>query len=215
MSDKNNWKFKPTQQKAGLTWSEYGEAGAKDHFRRGLDFAKGGAMYKENFLNSVGLLTKHQRQTGGFANRAIGLGSAGFMAHTLLTGGRLEDVASLSLSGFGFLAGFRPAKEVGQGVAKMFGAGRALSYGTGILAGGVVGAALGITAGAVPYMADNNNAVQKFGSSINKASLFNDVKASRDTLTHRQKMIQKLAKSGLNDRGQLLGSEAMIIRGIL
>ena len=50
---------------------------------------------------------------------------------------------------------------------------------------------------------------------MNKATLFNDVKASRDTLTHRQKMIQKLAKSGLNDRGQLLGNEASIIRGVL
>lgn len=210
-----DWKFRPSVRKTGLTAAEYGEAGSKDHLRRAFRFARSGSMHKENFLNSIGMLTSRQKKIGGFMNKFVGISASGFMAYSLMSGDKIEDVASMSLSGFGLLAGFRPAKEVGHGIAKALGAGRAGSYGVGLLAGGVVGAAAGLTLGALPYAATGNNAVQKFAGSVNKASLFNDVQISRDSLTQRQKMIQKLAKSGLNDRGQLLGSEAMIIRGIL
>lgn len=210
-----DWKFKPSVRKTGLTAAEYGEAGGKDHLKRAFSFARSGSMHKENFLNSIGMLTSRQKRVGGFMNKFVGVGASGFMAYSLMSGDKIEDVASMSLSGFGLLAGFRPAKEVGHGIAKAFGAGRAGSYGVGLLTGGVVGAAVGLTLGALPYAANGNNAVQRFAGSVNKPTLFNDVQVSRDSLTQRQKMIQKLAKSGLNDRGQLLGNEAAIIRGVL
>lgn len=214
------WKFAPNSIKTGLTTAEYGEAKSGDHLRRAAAFTnpfskKAWGMQKENVLNSVGLLTSEQKRIGGLMNKVIGATGAGFIGYTMLTGGRMEDAASMSLSGVGFLAGLRPAKEVGHGIAKAFGAGRMGSYGAGLITGGVVGAAVGLTLGAIPYAADNNNAVQKFASSVNKPTMFNEVSNSRDSLTQRQKMIQKLSKSGLNDRGQLLGNESLIIRGIL
>ena len=50
---------------------------------------------------------------------------------------------------------------------------------------------------------------------INKYLMTTSGLQTNNTLTARQRALSKLSRSGLNDRGQLLGAESMIIKRLM
>jgi hypothetical protein len=204
----------------GLTMKEYKDASAATHFKRGARFLwPGSGANRENMLNSVGLLAKHQKRLGGFnsffTRNMIPLGFAAAAIGTVAAGGSIGDIGTNIAMEIGFMSAFRPAKEVGHGIGKMLGMGRTGSYATGLISGTGVGLVAAAAAAGIAGSTSNNNAIQRTGSRISRASTHGSGITTRDTLTNRQAVLQKLAKSGLNNRGQLLGNEASIIKGVL
>ncbi|RLA65124.1 MAG: hypothetical protein DRQ78_05515 [Epsilonproteobacteria bacterium] len=235
-------KFKGIQKKKGATPK------ARTFFTKAAQAATfGSGVKREMLLNSVGLLTRHQKKmakTNGFmaaqqswmmpAMAAFGAVSA------MAEGGGVQDyVGDWMLPGIGLMAGWNVGKNVGLGIGAAANAGGragvnlfggtvakgAKSFGRfGMLAAGgtlgvgaaIAGGAAGMGAGYLVKEANNsNNMVNEIAEEMTYAKFQSDVDVTRGTLTHRQKTMSKLSKSGLNDRGQLLGNEAMIMAGII
>jgi len=207
----------------------------------------GSGIKREMFANSLGLLTRHQKQaakTQGFlaaqqtwmmpAMAAFGAIS------TLSEGGGVNDyIGEWMLPGIGLMAGASAGWNAGLGVgatAAAIGRGGTRAMGGsigakamgrtrfGMLAlggaGGAVGAAMGIGVGmAAGYVvqegANSDNMINEAAEGMQYATFVSEFEQTQGTLTHRQKTLSKLSKSGLNDRGTLLGNEAMVIAGIL
>jgi len=159
---------------------------------------------------------------------------------TLTEGGGVRDyVGEWMLPGIGLMAGASTGWNAGLGIgATAAAAGRgsvgaigksvgakAISrtrFGMLALAGslGAVGAATGIGAGlGLGYLVqegtESDNAVNQIAEEMQYAKFVSDVDTTQGTMTHRRKTLSKLAKSGLNDRGTLLGNEAQIMAGII
>ncbi len=215
-----SWKYatKDEVQDFGLM-GKYKDARAIDHLGRSGSFLYGsGALNagKENFANAFGFLTSHQKAS--FLNRMlIPLGS-GYLGINASMDGKPEDFFA---TGAGMAAGLqvaRPVAELGHGVGKalkMGGASRILGWGAGGLAGLAVGAAAYMGTSAMLQSFKNNNFVQKAVMPLNKDLMTTRGLETNNTLTARQRALSKLSRAGLNDRGQLLGNEAMVIRGML
>ena len=97
----------------------------------------------------------------------------------------------------------------------MGGMSRLVGWGAGAVAGLGVGAAAYVGTSAVMQSYKNNNFVQKAVMPINSDLMTTTGLQTNNTLTARQRALGRLSRSGLNDRGQLLGAEAMLIRGLL
>jgi hypothetical protein len=115
---------------------------------------------------------------------------------------------------------YSPVRELGMAIGKTvglgtkgFGGGLGKVLGRG--AGGIAALAAGGTAYAVSQAFDSNNFLKNAAAKINRGGYISSSGQTDNTMTHRQKMLNKLSKSGLNDRGALLGNEAGILRGIL
>lgn len=199
-----------------LTSKQYERAGWGTHLARaGQSF---GYRAQENAYNTMGMITKHQLKTSPLTSRFMTqvLGG-GFVAYGALHGDSISDVAGYTLP-FGAAAiVYAPFKELGHATGKLLptsfgrGLGKVLGYGAGLTAAAIFGgAAYGAT-----QMFNNNNIIQETAAKINRGGYISRSGETRNTLTHRQKMLNKLSKSGLNDRGALLGNEAAIIRGVL
>ncbi len=198
---------------------KYKHAEAIDHFGRAGSFALGSGAWnagKENFANAFGFLTSHQKAS--FLNRLlIPLGSA-YLGINASLEGKPEDFFA---TGAGMAAGLqvaRPMAELGHGVGKalrMGGASRILGWGVGSLAGLAVGAAAYAGTSAMLQSFKNDNFVQRAVMPLNKDLMTTRGLETNNTLTARQRALSKLSRAGLNDRGQLLGNESMILRGLL
>lgn len=87
-------------------------------------------------------------------------------------------------------------------------------------AGGLIGGAVatgvvaGITYGAQD-LTSSESSIAKAARGYSKLSELADVTQNRATLTMRQRALQQLSQSALNDRGSLLGNEASILKNIL
>lgn len=198
---------------------KYEQAASTDHFKRAASFAFGsGAIQtgKENFANAFGFLTKHQKNS--VLNRLmIPLGAA-YLGIQSSIDQAPEDFFG---TGLGFAAGLtfaRPAAELGHGIgkaARMGGASRILGWGAGGLVGLAAGAATYVATSAALQSYKNDNFVQRAAMSINKDLMTTRGFETNNTLTARQRALSKLSRAGLNDRGQLLGQESMVLRGLM
>lgn len=201
---------------------------ATDHFKKAGVMAIGGSgLKRETLLNSVGLLSKHQKAAakgGGFMNKAqralIPGGAAVGAFMTLNDGGNVVDfVGDFVLPEIGLFTGWHVGKNAG------FGAGKALGFGgRGVLAMGATagvaaaatGLALGIGAGMLAKEAgDSDSFLNRTAENLMHADFDLSLNETSNTLTHKQRALNKLSKSALNDRGTLLGNEAQVIAGIL
>ena len=61
----------------------------------------------------------------------------------------------------------------------------------------------------------NNNFIQQTAMKLNRDLMTSSGLETNNTLTSRQRALSKLSRAGLNDRGQMLSNEAMILKGLL
>jgi len=178
----------------------------------------------------MGMLSKANKEAvnkGGMLTKAFHLAIPGFtmfgLAATVADGGDGFDYAAdVAAAEIGMLGGWRAGKAVAHTAASPLGSSRkamTTRFAAGI-AGGVAGAvtgalALGAAAGVVRSMGDSNNSIKQSAHEIRSTDLVSDFVMNQNTLTHRRKALDQLSKSSLNNRGQLMGNEAMIMRGIM
>lgn len=215
----------------GLTSKQFKRSGAKDHLKRAATFATWGSGAKrEDMLNTMGMLTKAQKeqaQAGGKLNKlfhaAIPIATFGAMAATMANGGdALDYVMDTAIPEVAAFAGWRTGKSLGYAAGGMMGQGAAegvLRRGAAGLIGGVTGAVAGfaLAAGATHLLKEStnsNNIINRAAHDIRTSDFDNDIMINSNTLTHRRRAAEAISKSRMNDRGQVLGNEAMIMRGI-
>lgn len=157
-------------------------------------------------------------------NVTAAAGMAGFHA-----GKSLAGAMSSGMSFMGHKAFKTTAKEGGR----WFGAGKVVQNIDGSskivggklrigaqFAGGLMGGAVatgvvaGITYGASD-LTSSESSIAKAARGYSKLSELADVTQNRGTLTMRQRALQQLSQSALNDRGSLLGNEASILKNLL
>lgn len=98
-----------------------------------------------------------------------------------------------------------------RGAAKM-GAGVTVGLGAALGASALVDTGFSI----LRESANQNNSINRLKSKLYKSDYVGDLEVRTDQLqTARQRVMQKLSKSALNDRASLLGNEAMVLKGIL
>lgn len=218
----------------------------------------GGSGYKrESFMNSLGLLTKAQKNNyknfskaemekavkGGvkqseftelrnknnkpYFRRHMGtpvMTSAlnrGFALSQFMQIGKDGAYMSDTFSTIAAISGSQIGLGIGLNLGGSMAKGTAGRAALG-LAGGVLGTlsgaavAYGVVAGASGSMHSDNWAIKAAQKLRPKDRL--EVGFSQDQAQHvsqRQRIMSKLSKSALNDRGQFMGNEAMALRGVI
>lgn len=199
---------------------KYGQATAMDHLKRAGNFSMPfmSGVFRENVMNALGMTTRHQKNS--WLARTLIPASAGYFAYDAVDTGDYAGFAGFAGAEIGFLTAFRPAKELGHALSKgVLRMGTKSSWLFGATAGLGVGVAAGIAVGGAAYgaslLGSNDNIIQKTAWDLNKPLFNTQGMQTQNTLSARQRALNKLSKSGMNDRGSLLGSEAMLMRGML
>lgn len=239
----------------------FGAMGAAHHANRAFDFARGVGAGSD-LLNSVGLLSKHQKDLvssssvskfnraviyGGAAAGAVysGMNAAEYMSgkkDSTITDNALTSVAGEALAVAGSVAAFRVTKESTHALTSLVPKGLSKSLSPGSKVGTVAKGlsktrtpmkwATGFTAGSAGFLAVNtaisgglelfkesskqDNSINRLKNKLYKGDTIGDFDVKTDQLqTMRQRTLSKLSKSALNDRANLLGNEAMVLRGLL
>lgn len=221
-AEKNN--FNMRRGAYDLSQEQYERAGIGTHLKRAvqaLPFPRPlgfSGRAGENLSNIGGRLTTHQLKNSPVQSRFFNqfLGS-GFMYYGLLHGDSAQDIAGYTLPFAAATLAYSPVREAGMAVGKLAGLGtRGFGGGLGKLlgrgGGGIAALAASGTAYAVSQAFDSNNFLKNAAAKINRGGYISSSGQNDNTMTHRQKMLNKLSKSGLNDRGALLGNEAMLLR---
>lgn len=212
----------------GLTREQFKHAGSADHFMRARQFAFGGTgVNRENFANALGFLTKNQKAQvakGGFLSSVFHAGIplsavAGIALNAHNNGTAMDYVSDYAIPEVGMYAGWRVGKSVGFGIGSKMGLGTAGRFAMGIAGGvaaGVSGTLLGYGIGqAIGSLSKSNNAIKRSHHEIIHSDFTNKFIQSKSTLTHRQQALQQLSKSALNNRGALMGNEALVLKGLM
>lgn len=105
------------------------------------------------------------------------------------------------------------AYGVGQAVTAMFNGGNMARRVVGGVLGGGVFAAGTIATMAGSDLLKNESQIASFLKKTSTPELMASAAQNENTLTMRQRALQKMSNSAMNDRGQLLGSEAAVLRG--
>ena len=216
----------------GLGLANSFKASRAEHLTRAAHFMNpfgvGGLSATQAIQESFGIMNKAQRQQAaqarGFAKLG-GLMVPGIAAVQLGAGiynnedaGQIfEDLFSVGTS----LAGWRVGAALGGGLG---GSGVGLSgvigRGLGLGIGGLTGMATGFAVGAavvggVRDIMKNESEIRKFAKKAYTKEATVSSFTTNQALTARMSSLQKLAKSGLNDRGLLLGNESSVLAGVL
>lgn len=161
---------------------------------------------------------------------------------TTITDNALTSVTGLALSSAASTYAFRVTKEATHTATSFLKVGKLasesyrsaetvgkLGWGGRVMGGAkwLTGTAVGLAAGGAAFMAvqeavdifkssaDRENAVTRLKDKLYTGDTRGDASINtRQALTSRQRSIQKLSKSSLNDKAYLLGNEAMILKGI-
>ena len=251
----------------GFGWQGNRTASAFAHLGSGITHT--GGLIGEGMANSVGIITKQQRQMWKTGNPLVkSFAVAGpligtyTLGSTMLEGGDMGEALAFNASAAALLPGFHfgkslasaqssymaglfsPLKTIEQrgstagltfGAAKHYKAGDILPDETvaakDMIKGGkarlAVGVAGGILGGAVAYaaVAGSAYAAQDLFSADSKiaegARKFTSLTSSANitqnqgTLTMRQRALQQISQSAMNDRAQVLGSEASILKSMI
>lgn len=179
----------------------------------------------EGIRNSMGLLSKQQKDSfkmsgavGRLGLAAIPLSAAAIVGSSMLEGQDPGEIIGEQLgqgAGFtGFVMGMRLSGAI-SGKMGMTGIARGAARVIGGAIGGVTGyaAVAGLNAG----IRDMTSAESTVGATFYKASQRDGTASTAQnnfTLTARQKAMQQINSSAMNDRGFTLGNEASILRNI-
>lgn len=161
----------------------------------------------------------------GAANRFAAAASPAFATGTLAFG--MYDNQDMGELATNFLlpAVAIPSARVGIALggmitpaktAKNFGVIRGLGLAGGAVGGFVAGAAavIGVSAG-IRDVTSNTSSIRSMSKKIATSEVFVQDNNSRQSLTARQMSLNKLSRSGLNDRALLLSNEAAQLKGLL
>lgn len=207
----------------GLGFMNSWKASRTEHLVRGMNYLNpvgvGGLSAGQAVMETFGIMNKAQRmqvaQSRGFAklgNMMVpGLGALqlGMGIYNKDDAGQIfEDMFSMGTS----LAGWRVGTAFGGAATGAGSIGRLVGLGIGGLTGMALGYGLGTAAvGGVRDIMSNESKIRSFAKKIaTKESMVSQV-GTHQSLTQRMSSLQKLAKSGLNDRNLLLGSEATVL----
>jgi hypothetical protein len=230
-------------QEFGTTKETYWSTTKSQWGKRAAGLANAGnpKIFATDVLNMMGLQTKHQRTamraSGSLFAKAAALAGhiyGAYSFHSLTEDG--ESSASAAWSSFitpavgigGFRVGKAATKalitpsglnaaQLTQRAAGMTRFGRGASIAAtwaGGIGVGLAGYMAAETIGAIPGQLMDGNSLSRrtarsFIPNVQGATSDND-----QTLTHRQRALMKLSKSGLNDRSMLMGNEAAILAGV-
>ena len=176
-----------------------------------------GGSSRESLLNNLGILTADQKvqlaKAGGFnklLTKTMTGGAGLFIAYSALQSDDPgNELIASTAAGWGIMQGWRVGKSFGS----VLHASHVSRVGFGAV-GSVGTAAIGY--GAVKSFADltsNESVIVDYLKSTTSREVFAKSRDSDLSLTLRQAAMQKLSASSLNNRGQLLGNEAQILRG--
>ncbi len=208
----------------GLASGELKTASAGQLFRRGMGFAVGGSGYKREALaNSFGLLSKQQATQKGIMaafQRKLVPGFGLFTAFDMASRNQgISDYTTQALALTGASVGFRFSQNIGLAQGKIMRLkGWKLSAFGGLrgIIGGIGGAAL---LGGAAYVAseftNSNNFINQAAGNLRSADFVSKFTETNLTTTNRQRALEKISKSALNNRGQILGNEASVLNGLI
>lgn len=185
-------------------------------------FGAGGESGLQALKESFGIMNKQQKLLakqakglGRITHNIVPIAAAGMLFSDMMDhkgpGEIIEDFVSMG----GALHGWRTGSALGG----------ALNIGQktkflGLGVGGAVGAATGYLIGAavvggINDITTNDSGIRKFAKKLGTKESLVTSPDTRQSLTARQQSLQKLAKSGLNDRSLLLGNESSILAGLV
>ena len=210
----------------GLGFKNAMAASRTEHLARAMHYMNpvgaGGGSLLQGVRESFGLMNKSQQmqyqQARGFSklmHTMVPATALGTMIYSMNQGDDPNEIASTFLGIGVAVHGWRGATALGGALT----APNSLMRAVGMGVGGVLGAGTGylIGAGLVEGISDamsNDSHIRKFAKKASTKEQFVSSPDTQQSLTARQASLQKLARSGLNDRGQLLGNEASILNGI-
>ena len=264
---RGEWTVRGGANGYGFGWQGNRTASAFAHLGSGITHT--GGLIGEGMANSVGIITKQQRQMWKTGNPLVkSFAVAGpligtyTLGSTMLEGGDMGEALAFNASAAALLPGFHfgkslasaqssymaglfsPLKTIEQrgstagltfGAAKHYKAGDILPDETvaakDMIKGGkarlAVGVAGGILGGALSYaaVAGTAYAAQDLFSADSKiaegARKFTSLTSSANitqnqgTLTMRQRALQQISQSAMNDRQSILSNEAAILKGLI
>jgi hypothetical protein len=194
-------------------------------FKQGGAFAKAMAIAPAAFslYNNVSTLLDGGDITDSLAMNLTGAaGMAGFHVGKSVFGagssgvawglGKLtKSTAAARTGGAGIVSqGASGASKITGGKLRMFAQASGGALGAGLFTAAAAAATYGIK-----DLTSSESSIAKAATSYSKLSDVGNITQTRDTLTMRQKALQQLSQSALNDRGSLLGNEAAILKNLL
>lgn len=194
--------------------------------------------------NSVGrmgkIMTAGGTALGGIYAASIAGDYLSGRNDTTLTDNAATGIASAALSIGAGTQAFRVAKELTHAGTSLIPKGVSRNYtgkGAGLLKAGssvrpYAKWAAGATVGAGAFLAttalvdagteilrsaaSKDNSINRLKSKVYQGDYTGDISTqTRQLQTSRQRTLEKLSKSGLNDRATILGNEAMVLKGLL
>lgn len=179
----------------------------------------------ESIRNSMGFLTAQQKESYRMSNTfGKGMMALNPLASVYMIGsGMMElndpgQIVADQMSQAAAFTGFVSGMRLGGAVSGAMGMGTIGRGAARILGGGVVGAAgYAAVQGINTAIRDITSAESEIGSEMYKISqrdTYADISQNQATLTARQRALQQINSSTLNDRGFTLGNEASILRNM-
>lgn len=177
-----------------------------------------GGSSRESLLNSIGMLTADQKvqitKSGGlskiFTKGGVALGGVVTAGYALQSEDVGNEMIASTAASWGIMQGWRAGRDFGS----ILRASHVTRVGFGAV-GAASTAALGY--GAIKAFSDltsNESFIVDAAKNFASKEIFSKNQESDLALTLRQRSMQKLASSALNNRGQLLGNEAQVLKGV-
>ena len=177
-----------------------------------------GGSSRESLLNSIGMLTADQKvkiaKEGGlskiFTQGSVALGGVFTAGYALQSEDVGNEMIASTAASWGIMQGWRAGRDFGS----ILRASHVTRVGFGAV-GAASTAALGY--GAIKAFSDltsNESFIVDAAKNFASKEIFSKNQESDLALTLRQRSMQKLASSALNNRGQLLGNEAQVLKGV-
>ncbi len=203
----------------GMGWGNAWRASSKDHLKRGVavvnPLSRGnlsamgemlGRVTTRDLLNFKANPSMYNR----LANVLPVGGVAGLLGYGMMEMQDPSDLITNWLAPAAAIYGGRVGVALGGALTPAKTAANwGLLRGAGLAIGSTLGFVTGLTAASLVGMGissamTNDSSVRKFANSLNKIELYSPQIDNRQTLTARQQALNKLSKSGLNDRALLL-----------
>ena len=208
----------------GLGFKGSMAASGGEHLARFAYFATpfGTGSGRQALMEAAGVMNKAQKfqatQARGFAKlgyAAVPISALGMVLMDMHDGKEASGIAGDIFSMGTALHGWRMGASLGGAAGSMFGqVGKLIGLGLGGVGGLVGGLMIGqAVVDGISDAMSNDSKIRSFAKKAGTKEMYANTPETRQTLTARGAALQKLAKSGLNDRGLLLGNEATVLKG--
>jgi len=212
----------------GMGWGNMWRASAKDNAKRAMTvvnpLSRGNMSLMGEQLGRVSTRDMLAFKANPTIMNRLGITAApafaaGFVGYGMYDNQDIGEIVSNLAIPTLALPGARAGLAIGSAVTPAetaFGILRGTGMAVGATVGFVTGAAVALAATAgISDITSNESSIRKFASKMAKTEFLVPEVNSRQSLTARQMALNKLSKSGLNDRALLLGNEAAALGGYL